>query len=162
MRKARGLTQTQLANKIGITKQSVINYEKGVTFPTGSRLQILLDTLEVSAEQLLGKNLLQSDAEKRMLGFCEKKAAFIHEYQMVTEQEDEAASREFLMRHLDNFENSDLYHAMLYAYDKEISAAQKRYTDEVLYSFDPEYRSGALDMDVYLQQDEEDNEESDI
>jgi transcriptional regulator with XRE-family HTH domain len=49
----KGLTQKQLAEKIGTKKQSISNWEKGVSVPHYNKLKKLEEILEESIEYLL-------------------------------------------------------------------------------------------------------------
>jgi len=54
MRKAKGMTQTDVANKLGIAQQSYARYEAGQRrFPV-SIMPTLADALDTSVEELLG------------------------------------------------------------------------------------------------------------
>jgi transcriptional regulator with XRE-family HTH domain len=53
-RLARGLSQTQVADDLGVTFQQVQKYEKGVNRISGSRLVALCSLLQVKPEQILG------------------------------------------------------------------------------------------------------------
>ena len=152
IRKARKLTQTQLADKVGLTKQSIINYEKGLTFPTGNRMQNLLETLGITAEQLLGKELLQSDAERQMIRLCLAKARYFADYQFCSEEGSEADIREFLLQHLSSFNRRDLSIAIAAVYERRISEAQQRFIDEATDSYSPErqYEGMSIDLPVAL------------
>ena len=53
-RKAVGLTQAELGERLGITAQSVSNWERGETMPDTGLLQDLALILDTSADELLG------------------------------------------------------------------------------------------------------------
>jgi len=54
MRKARGLTQTELGNKIGLSKRMVAYYEGQTKRPPANLLIPIAKALKVSIEELLG------------------------------------------------------------------------------------------------------------
>lgn len=53
-RKAKGLTQMQLANELGISFQAVSNWERGQSAPDISKLSELSAVLDVSIDEILG------------------------------------------------------------------------------------------------------------
>ncbi len=55
MRKMYGLTQRQVAEKLGISQPSYIRYENGTSEPTLENLVKLADLFDVSADFLLGR-----------------------------------------------------------------------------------------------------------
>lgn len=59
MRQAKGLTQWQLAEKIGVKQESVTQWETGKTAPKFSRLAQIANALECSID-----DLVRSDEEK--------------------------------------------------------------------------------------------------
>lgn len=56
LREAKSLSQDQLAEKLGITKQAVSQYERGVRKPSVPMLEALCDYFNVSSDYLLGKD----------------------------------------------------------------------------------------------------------
>jgi len=56
LRKAAGLTQSQLAKKTGSTQWAITNYERGLSNPTAKKLPIFAKALGVSIEELYGVN----------------------------------------------------------------------------------------------------------
>jgi transcriptional regulator with XRE-family HTH domain len=54
LRQAKGLTQTQLAEKIGVTQQDIAFWERKAPAPRGDVLPKLAVVLEVSVDELLG------------------------------------------------------------------------------------------------------------
>lgn len=68
MRKSKGLTQMELADKLGISFQAVSNWERGISMPDISKLGELSELFEVSIDEILGngrtseitKNLLEN------------------------------------------------------------------------------------------------------
>lgn len=53
MRKLRGLTQSGLADLVGVTRPTVISWERGVTVPVLYTLRRLAETLGVTLEWLM-------------------------------------------------------------------------------------------------------------
>jgi transcriptional regulator with XRE-family HTH domain len=56
--KQSGISQTELANKIGVHKQCISDYKSGKSFPSLPTLRLIAVTLEVSSDYLLGLNEL--------------------------------------------------------------------------------------------------------
>lgn len=54
LRKARGMTQEELAIRLNIVRQTVSKWEKGLSVPDADMLQRLAETLEVDIMYLLG------------------------------------------------------------------------------------------------------------
>ena len=54
-RLAKGLTQEQMAEKLGVNKGTISHYEKGKTFPGEEKLRMVAETLNVSFDYLLGE-----------------------------------------------------------------------------------------------------------
>ena len=51
-----GMTQKELAKIIGVTKQTIINYEKGTTDPSWERLEDIAKALKVDVDALFPYN----------------------------------------------------------------------------------------------------------
>lgn len=56
LRSAKSLNQEQLADKLGLTKQAISQYERGVRKPSVPVLEALCDFFNVSSDYLLGKD----------------------------------------------------------------------------------------------------------
>lgn len=56
LRNIRGISQIQLANKLGVTKQSVSNWENDNILPSIEMLVKIANFFEVSTDYLLGLN----------------------------------------------------------------------------------------------------------
>lgn len=52
-RKAAGITQTELAAKLGVTSGAVSQWEKGLTRPEIGKLKQLADVLKITVDDLL-------------------------------------------------------------------------------------------------------------
>ncbi len=63
LRKEAGLTQEQLADKLGVSYQSVSRWELGVTYPDMELLPALTECFGVSADVLLGIPKVQREQE---------------------------------------------------------------------------------------------------
>ncbi|RBS17150.1 hypothetical protein EA94_01184 [Enterococcus faecalis] len=63
LRKEQGLTQEELAEKIGLKKQSISNIERGVRYPTFETLEKLAQLFKATPTQLFGtpKEIAVSD-----------------------------------------------------------------------------------------------------
>ncbi|MGC6769570.1 helix-turn-helix domain-containing protein [Enterococcus sp. LJL51] len=152
IRKKKGLTQSQLAEKIGLTKQSIINYEKGHTFPTGNRLSKILEVLEIPAEQLIGSDNVQSHSELELLNSVQSKASFLAHYNIMTEHFTDEIFK-FFMERLSTFSESELKQAILYLYDKRIQKEVDFYANDlaenIIRTTENQNKSN-LDMDIVI------------
>lgn len=63
-RKAKGLTQEELAKKIHTKKATISNYENGYSSPNNETLSLLADVLMTSVDYLLGRTDDPSPADK--------------------------------------------------------------------------------------------------
>ncbi|MCB5954264.1 helix-turn-helix domain-containing protein [Enterococcus sp. CWB-B31] len=152
IRKERKLSQTQLAEKIGLTKQSIINYEKGNTFPTGNRLAKLLEALEITPEQLLGTENVQMESEKDLLAAVENEAFYLAGYDITIEYSLEDL-HSYLLDVLSHFSTSQLHQAILYLHEKEIlektTVHSKKLAQNIVDSTESNHQS-VPDMDIIL------------
>ncbi len=53
MRREKNMTQAELADAVGVSKQAVSNWERGKRFPDVSLIESLSETLGVSAAELI-------------------------------------------------------------------------------------------------------------
>lgn len=53
-RLAKGLTQSELGEKIGVAKSTLAGYEKGSREPDLQKIRLLLETLDIDANELFG------------------------------------------------------------------------------------------------------------
>ena len=63
-RKEKGLTQEALANKLGVSNQAVSKWEGDVYCPDLQLLPLLADTLELSLDELFGRESMAKTAQK--------------------------------------------------------------------------------------------------
>ena len=64
LRKARGLSQQELAERLHVVRQTVSKWEQGLSVPDAAMLVQLAECLEVSVEELLGTPKSDSTAPK--------------------------------------------------------------------------------------------------
>ncbi len=64
LRERRGLTQGELAGKIGVTAAAVGNYENNVSFPKGEVLYRLFDALKCKPNELFAGSFDESKEEE--------------------------------------------------------------------------------------------------
>jgi len=57
LRKKIGLSQEQLGEKVGVTRQTISNWEIGETSPNPEQLKFLSKTLNVSIDELLENDI---------------------------------------------------------------------------------------------------------
>ena len=55
LRKAKGLSQEELAIKLNVVRQTVSKWEKGLSVPDAQMLTVLADALDISVSELLGE-----------------------------------------------------------------------------------------------------------
>ena len=60
IRKSKGYTQEELAIKINVVRQTVSKWEKGLSVPDADVLSKIADVLEVSASELLGAEIKET------------------------------------------------------------------------------------------------------
>ena len=60
IRLERGMTQTELAEKIGITRTAICNYEAGTREPDFETLRKLVSVLECTLDELIGTGEIPS------------------------------------------------------------------------------------------------------
>lgn len=59
LRKARSLTQDELAERLCITKQALSHYERGTRYPKKETLEAIADFFDVGIDYLVGRSLSQ-------------------------------------------------------------------------------------------------------
>lgn len=63
-RNKKGLTQSQLAEKIGVSKQTICDWEKGRSIPSYMKLKLLSKILEKPIDYLLEQEIDSSNSKK--------------------------------------------------------------------------------------------------
>ena len=64
IRTEKGITQTALAETVGVTGQAICNYEVGIREPNLETLRNLAAALEVTVDELIGDNDDSSDISR--------------------------------------------------------------------------------------------------
>jgi transcriptional regulator with XRE-family HTH domain len=75
----KNLTQSALADKIGVTYQAVSNWERGNSLPDVSNLAGLCDILDVNLYELLGASQNAQLVDRMLSGSCELEEASIRD-----------------------------------------------------------------------------------
>ena len=57
LRKSKGISQEELGEKIGVTRQTISNWELGVTSPNPEQLKLLSHELNISIDEMLDNNI---------------------------------------------------------------------------------------------------------
>lgn len=71
-RKVHGISQQELANKLGITNSRVSNWEQGLNCPPAESIKELALALNVSASELLGLNVAPDELNHEEQTIIEK------------------------------------------------------------------------------------------
>ncbi len=79
LRKQKGYSQEQLADKLNVVRQTVSKWEKGYSVPDADMLEKIADIFEVDASYLLDKNSV-SEAESTDIGELVKQLTILNEY----------------------------------------------------------------------------------
>ncbi|WP_265460266.1 helix-turn-helix domain-containing protein [Enterococcus sp. HY326] len=110
LRNMRGLTQDQLAKKVGVRYNSIQNYEGGVLTPKGNRLALLSEALEVTPELLKGELFQRNGVVqyKEFLWFTERY------------QKDTILLRKYLLENVHQMNNELLLQVVETAYRKAL------------------------------------------
>lgn len=75
LREQKGMTQSQLAKQLGITRSSVNAWEMGISVPSTQYIVELSNTFKVSTDYLLG---VDSSATVSVAGLSEKDVELVH------------------------------------------------------------------------------------
>lgn len=62
-REAEGMTKTDLARRMGVTRQAVSSWERGVSYPTAANLLQMAELFSCSVDQLLGREEIACKGE---------------------------------------------------------------------------------------------------
>ncbi|MBP5624388.1 MAG: helix-turn-helix transcriptional regulator [Lachnospiraceae bacterium] len=76
LRKQKGLSQENLGDEIGVTRQTVSKWELGETTPDMDKLIQLSDLFEISIDELVGKK----DCGSKDTSLCLRQRPFVYEY----------------------------------------------------------------------------------
>jgi len=68
-RRARGLSQRALAERVGITTRTLALYERGARYPDEKTLHALADALDISTHALLRPRIVSKITLKRCFKF---------------------------------------------------------------------------------------------
>ena len=79
LRKQKGYSQEQLADKLNVVRQTVSKWEKGYSVPDADMLEELSDIFEVSVGDLLGKEILTAE-ETTDIGELVKQLTILNDY----------------------------------------------------------------------------------
>ncbi len=63
IRKSKGLSQQDLADKLNVVRQTVSKWEQGLSVPDSDLLIALSEALETPVSTLLGENVVESEAD---------------------------------------------------------------------------------------------------
>lgn len=87
LRTEMGLTQGQLAAKIGVTPAAVGNYECGVSFPKEEKLMALFTALNCTPNDLLGEGYVEEDVLAHSADYARLDEQGRRRVDKITEQE---------------------------------------------------------------------------
>lgn len=79
LRKQKGYSQEQLADKLNVVRQTISKWEKGYSVPDADMLEDIADIFEVSVSDLLGKEILPEE-ESTDIGELLKQLTILNEY----------------------------------------------------------------------------------
>ncbi len=79
LRKQKGYSQEQLADKLNVVRQTVSKWEKGYSVPDADMLEKIADVFEVDVSDLLGKEI-SAETETTDIGELVKQLTILNEY----------------------------------------------------------------------------------
>ena len=79
LRKQKGYSQEQLADKLNVVRQTVSKWEKGLSVPDADMLEDIADIFEVEVGELLGSEIL-TQTETTEIGELVKQLTILNEY----------------------------------------------------------------------------------
>ena len=78
LRKAKGLSQEELANRLNVVRQTISKWEKGLSVPDSSMLISLADELDTSVSTLLGETVPEHNLKETDLKSISEKLESIN------------------------------------------------------------------------------------
>lgn len=93
VRKQKGLTQEQLAQKIGVKRVTISRYENGTVEPGATALLRLCKALAVSADVLLGLNefdMLEAQIPDGYFHLTAREQLLLERFRLLDEEQQEA------------------------------------------------------------------------
>lgn len=61
IRESAGISQVELAGKLGVSQQAVAKWESGISFPRGDLIPKIADALGCNIDQLFGREEVKPD-----------------------------------------------------------------------------------------------------
>ena len=125
LRTKRSMTQEQLAEKIGVSRQSVSKWETDSAIPDIEKLKLLAEIFEVSITELLGMECEEDTKrkdEKESIEHCQKEIKRWKRYAIVSYDK---------VKYFEKDESNSVYEEML-----EIEDWKKPNTTDVDYDYD--------------------------
>ena len=68
IRKSKGLSQQDLADKLNVVRQTISKWEQGLSVPDSDLLIVLSEALETPVSTLLGETVAEIEADERPCG----------------------------------------------------------------------------------------------
>ncbi|WP_066186373.1 MULTISPECIES: helix-turn-helix domain-containing protein [Gracilibacillus] len=146
IRKYKGWTQQELANKIGINLQNLSKIERGVNHPTFQTLEKIMQTLEVTPNELFAENFkVRGVVENELIQFMERERAWNIEMERkkyegeFTKEEMEKYEigelRKYIKAYIDadHRHPSDLHPMKEVIYEKKLAEVVGRYDEYLSY-----------------------------
>lgn len=100
-RRSCNLTQEQLAEKLGVTRQSVSRWESGTAFPETDKLVRLAELLQINCDYLL-RDDVEEDGQQRRAGTATRLLeAAVGRRAMITTSDEDGASCQGIIREFD-------------------------------------------------------------
>lgn len=83
LRKAKGLSQEELAEQINVVRQTISKWEKGLSVPDAGMVCKLASALDTSVTTLLGEEIGSTDDTETIATLSQKLAALNDEYALI-------------------------------------------------------------------------------
>ncbi|MDG5817133.1 helix-turn-helix transcriptional regulator [Chitinispirillales bacterium ANBcel5] len=89
LRKARGLTQAQLGEKVGARQKVIADYENGFSKPPRDRLIALANFFDIPVEKIMGKNgaKVEEPTKEHKIHGNKRTAKLIEAFEQLSETE---------------------------------------------------------------------------
>lgn len=128
------LTQTELGQAIGVSKQSIINYEKGTSFPSGERLSKLSKLIGMEPTELLQHDNFKSSEELEWKFWINEHGKFeLNLIQSDYSNLNESERKKILLNYMkDNMESVQIKQAITQFFKLQKETVSEQYTNELI------------------------------